>query len=190
MVQVDSWLSTRVSASRWWELLATEACSWDVSTQSLALTRTRVTRASLGQLPRSLQLRLRSQLALELHTPLTLCDVDCRCSRRSHQRSTSTKVQEIASKRSPLRRAWRLACTRVSWQTSCVALVAPSCLSSTTVPRPTSEFEGQIHCGEVLSTLNSEEAPALRACLMSKSLLVNIGSCRDECRDCRRVSSR
>merc|ERR1712045_889999 len=105
----------------------------------------------------SLQLKLRSQLALEPHTPSTPCDADCRCSRRSPQRNTSTREQEIASRRLPPRRAWLLACTRVSWQMSCAAWAVPSCSSSTTVPRPSSECEGQMHCGKLLSARIREE---------------------------------
>merc|ERR1712066_1055070 len=50
-------------------------------------------------------------------------------------RSTCTRAQGTASRRSPPRRAWPRACTRGSWPTSCVASVAPWFSSSTTAPR-------------------------------------------------------
>merc|ERR1712226_1277360 len=58
-----------------------------------------------------------------------------RCSRRSHRRSICTRVQEIASRRLPQRRAWQPVSTRVSWRTSSGAWAERWCWSSTTAPR-------------------------------------------------------
>merc|ERR1712127_95209 len=127
-------------------LSATAVFSWEHSTPSVALTRTRKTREFLGRSPHLLQPRQPSPSGQGPPTLSTPCADACRCSRRSPLRSTSTRAQETASRRSQRRRAWQLASTRVSWQTFSAALVVPWCLSSTTGRRSTltCEFLGDL----------------------------------------------
>merc|ERR1712151_443722 len=116
--QEDSLPCTLASVSPWSALLATEACSWDVSTPSQGSTHTRAIRESWELSRPSQLLRLRSPSVQEPHTPSILFADAFRCSRRSHQRSTCTRAQATASRRLPRKRGWHPVYTRGSWRTS------------------------------------------------------------------------
>merc|ERR1712003_462790 len=125
----------------WLESLVTVVCSWAPSTQSLASILTRKTRVLWVPCPPSLQHKLQSPSVQEPRIPLTLCVDDCRCSRRSPWKNTSTRVPWTASRRLLPRRAWQKVCTRDSLRTWSAVLVVPWSSFCTIVLRCTSVSE-------------------------------------------------
>merc|ERR1712194_577078 len=112
--------------------LATEDCSSGPSTPLLESTHTSPTRVSWVPFPPSQRRRQPLPLVLARLTHSTLFADACRCNPRSRLRSTSTRAPDTASRRSLLRRASPLACTRDSWQMCCAVSVARSSSYSTT----------------------------------------------------------
>merc|ERR1711920_567863 len=97
---------------------------------------TRRTRALWEQSPPSLQHRLRSPSVQAPPIPSTPSVVVFRCSPKNPQRNTSTRELGTASRRLRRKRAWHLACTKVSWPTFSAVLVALWFWSSTIGPKP------------------------------------------------------